>query len=307
MNQYKITAAIATYNRVHFLPGLFKSILDQTLDKSLFEILIVDNNSSDSTAEFTKRFIEENPDRSIRYVVEYNQGVSFSRNRLIMESRTDYIAFVDDDAIMDINYLQRACDFFDSDSNLVELGGPVYLKYLCPVPKWENKYMNSLLGYFAPSDSEYTMTKKNKKYIRGSNMCFRREEFLSEKRRFDTNLGRKGGGLAGGEEKEMAYKLLDMGLKIVYRPELIVYHIVPEERTKESFIKRQAIGVGSGERIRTKSSGEFTKRVFTELFKWGATLVLWVMYIVTLRPAKANMLVRFRWWVSKGLFGCRKI
>ena len=298
----KITVAISTYNREKFLPGLFDSIVCQTMDKSLFETIIIDNNCTDNTAEITRKFIESHPDMDIRYVLETNQGLSFGRNRGITESKGEYVTFADDDALLAPDFLEKVCQYLDNHPDISEVGGPIFLHYRCPLPKWENKYMNSLLGFFNPSDKEYVMNVKHNRYPRGSNMTFRTSVF-KKAGMFNTELGRTGKGLGGGEEKDIAFRIFDCGMKIAYTPEVIVKHLVPEERTTMEFIRRQAIGVGTGERIRSKAAGEFGKRVMTELFKWGATLVLWVRYMVCLKPAKANALVKFRWWVSRGLVG----
>ena len=125
---------------------------------------------------------------------------------------------------------------------------------------------------------------------------------------FNVALGRVGRMLVGGEEKDIAYRIFDAGEAIDYDPSIVVYHLVPEERTTMEFIKRQAIGTGQSERVRSSLPGNsYTKRIVVECAKWAATIILWFRYMLTLKPAKANTLVRFRWWVSMGLLNiCNK-
>ncbi|MCF0175698.1 MAG: glycosyltransferase family 2 protein [Bacteroidales bacterium] len=298
----KITVAVSTYNRERFLPGLFESIAGQTMDKSLFETVIVDNNCTDNTAEIVHAFMEAHPEMEIRYVLETRQGLSFGRNRGIAESKGEYVTFADDDALLAPDFLEKVCDYLDLHPDVSEVGGPIFLQYLCPVPKWENRYMNSLLGYFNPSAEKFVMTGKNRTYPRGSNMTFRISVF-GKAGMFNTELGRTGKGLGGGEEKDMAFRILDCGFRIAYIPQAVVYHLVPEERTTMEFIRRQARGVGASERTRSKAAGVFGRRVVAELIKWGVTFVLWLGYMACLKPAKAVALVKFRWWVSSGLAG----
>lgn len=298
---YKISVVICTYNREQFLPGLLDSILQQNSDKNSFEILFIDNNSTDTTATLCRQFIKDYPEYHIRYTVETQQGLSFARNRGIEEAKGKYITFADDDAVLAPDFLEKVCAYLDEHPDIAEVGGPIYLRYLGKIPAWENPYMNSLLGYFHPSSTPYLMDKKNRRYPRGSNMTFRTSIFR-KCGPFNTALGRVKRLLMGGEEKDIAFRILDAGEKIAYIPQAIVYHLVPENRTTTGFIHQQAVGTGKSERIRAKANGEYPKRIIIEMCKWGATLVLWGFYMLTLKPQKANMLVRFRFWVSQGLF-----
>lgn len=299
-HQYKISIVICTYNRAQFLPGLMDSILQQSLYKEQYEVLFINNNSSDQTESLCQQFIQSHPDHAISYFNESKQGLSHARNRGIKEASGKYITFADDDALLAPDFLYQVCHYLDAQTDVAEVGGPIYLKYLGKVPAWENPYINSLLGYFHPSSAPYVMKRKNKTYPRGSNMTFRTSIF-SICGNFNVSLGRTKRLLIGGEEKDIAFRILEAGAKIAYIPEAIVFHLVPEERTTRTFIREQALGVGVSEQIRSKTNHEYSKRLLIEAIKWGATLLLWIRYMITLQFAKANMLVRFRYWVSKGL------
>lgn len=299
MSRPKLSIIICTYNREFFLEGLFASLKAQTMPKGEFETLLINNNSSDNTEQICLDFMAENSDMDIRYFVESRQGLSHARNRGIEESRGDYLTFADDDALMAPDFGEKICSYLDAHADVGEIGGPIELKFMCSVD-WYNPYLASLLGYFVPSKEEYTMSSKNSSYPRGSNMSFRREVF-EQCGGFDTSLGRVGRILMGGEEKDIAYRILDAGLKVAYTPSIVVYHLVFEQRTTADFIRSQALGTGISERVRTKNSGDYGRRIAVEAFKWGATLLLWIFYMLQGRSAAANMLIIFRFWVSKGL------
>lgn len=277
-----------------------ESIVLQTLHKQEFEILFINNNSTDHTEFICQQFIQDYPDFPIRYLTETKQGLSYARNRGIKEAQGKYITFADDDAILAPDFLEKVCNFLDKHPDIAEVGGPIYLKYLGSIPSWENPYMNSLLGYFHPSSDSYFMKKKNKKYPRGSNMTFRTDIF-SVCGDFNVALGRIKRMLMGGEEKDIAFRILDAGKKIAYIPEAIVYHLVPEARTTAAFIREQGIGIGTSEQIRSKANQEYPKRLFMEAVKWAATFILWFRYTLTFKFSKANMLIRYRYWISQGL------
>ena len=296
----KFSIVICTYNREKFLPGLFDSILSQSLDKDLFEVVLVNNNSTDNTKKLCLKFQEDYPQYNIFYFEENNQGLSYARNRGIKESKGLYITFADDDALLTADFAAQACNYLDQHPDVGELGGPIKLKFMGQIPSWYNPWMASLLGYFVPSQKEYIMVNKTKRYPRGSNMTFRSSVF-EKCGDFNVKLGRIGRILVGGEEKDLAFRILEAGIKVAYTPEILVLHLVPEERTTMHFIKNQAFGTGRSERIRSLNNNTYQSRLFSEVIKWAATIILWFHYMIMLKPVIANTLVKFRFWVTMGL------
>lgn len=297
-----ITATISTYNRERYLPQVLDSLKRQTLDKSLFEIVLVDNNSPGNTKEITEQFIADNPDLDVTYHLETNQGLSYGRNRGISEGKGKYITFIDDDAFLSEDYLEKIYQYFEEDESVAAIGSKILLHYEDIIPKWENKYLNSLLGWFDQGDEHKEFPKND--YPRGSNMSFRMDVF-EKVGDFNVELGRKGNNLAGSEEKDMFKRIYaHPNIRVIYVPDAVVYHCVPIERTTTEFIKKQALGTGRSERVRVKNIGvgATIKRWFIEWFKWGASFILWFVYLFKGQAAKGNMIVRFRWWVSQGLF-----
>ncbi|MBK9190015.1 MAG: glycosyltransferase family 2 protein [Crocinitomicaceae bacterium] len=120
-----ITATISTYNREKYLPMVLESLRKQTLSRSLFEVVLVNNNSPGNTAEIAEKFRQENPDISFRYYLETQQGLSFGRNRGITESKGKYITFIDDDAFLSDNYLEVIYTTFEKDNSLAAIGSKI--------------------------------------------------------------------------------------------------------------------------------------------------------------------------------------
>ncbi|HIP36481.1 MAG TPA: glycosyltransferase family 2 protein [Crocinitomix sp.] len=297
-----ITATISTYNREKYLPQVLESLKKQTLSKDLFEIILVDNNSPGNTKEIALNFKKNNPDIKFEYYLETNQGLSYGRNRGIAEAKGKYITFIDDDAFLSKNYLEVIYNHFEQNPNTVAIGSKILLHYETIIPKWENKYLNSLLGFFDLGDEPKTFPTND--YPRGSNMSFRTDVFKTVGD-FNVELGRKGNNLAGSEEKDMFMRIYKhKNLKVDYIPNAIVYHCVPIERTTNKFIKRQALGTGKSEKVRIKNQGltATLKRYFMEIVKWGGSLALFIIYLFKGQAAKGIMIVKFRWWVSKALF-----
>jgi glycosyltransferase involved in cell wall biosynthesis len=297
----RISVIICTYNRERYLPLVFESVKNQTFSKANFEVIVVNNNSPGNTKELTHEFIDENPEMKVVYVEEFKQGLSFARNRGIVESVGEIVTFVDDDAVIQEDYLEVISHSFLAHPSSVALGGKILLTYESEIPEWENKYLNSLLGYFNPSETAFTFTKKN--YPRGSNMAFLRVIF-DEIGLFNTELGRIGSGLLGGEEKDLFLRIYTSNKHTVhYEPKAVVYHFVPVERTTLDFIKRQAIGTGVGERLRTLKLGKlaYSFRIVYELIKWILSIGVFLLFSIQGKHAKAKMILVFRFWVSYGL------
>lgn len=297
-----ITATISTYNREQYLPQVLDSLKRQTLSRNLFEIVIVDNNSPGNTEEISKVFINGNPELKVTYHLETNQGLSYGRNRGITEAKGNYITFIDDDAFLAEDYLEKIYQYFEADKSIAAIGSKILLHYEDIIPDWENKYLNSLLGFFDIGNEKKWFTKSD--YPRGSNMSFRMDVF-EQVGVFNVELGRKLNNLAGSEEKDIFSRIYKHDFKVLYVPDAIVYHCVPLVRTTADFIKRQALGTGRGERLRVKNEGFMStlKRGSIELLKWGASLWLCFLFLLKGQSAKGKMIVKFRYWVSQGLFG----
>jgi glucosyl-dolichyl phosphate glucuronosyltransferase len=296
----KLTAAICTYNREKYLPQIFESIRKQTLSVDQFEVVLINNNSPGNTEELCGVFKSNNPTIAFHYFEEFQQGLSYARNRAIDEAKGDLITFLDDDAFIEPNYFEVLVREFSGNKNINALGGKILLHYEDGMPSWENKYLNSILGFFDMGNEEKFLTSPN--YPRGSNMAFRISIF-KEIGQFDTNFGRTGGNMMGGEEKELFNRIYKSGTLVKYVPSAVVYHCVPMERTTSKFVKTQAIGVGYSQQLSSKKEGFliYLKALVAELLKWAASFGLSLGYLFSGKLGRSKMLLKFRYWVTLGL------
>ena len=296
-----VSVIVATYNRCDFLEDCIKSYNDQDCDKSLFEVLIINNNSTDATESVSKALIEKYPEVDVRYMVETDQGLSYGRNRGIKEAKYGFIHFFDDDAVATPNYISTIIDTFERYPKAKAAGGKILLNYFEGRPNWASVYMESIFGLFDIGDIEMEFPRKN--YPRGSNMTMKRELFEAVGE-FDVSLGRKGKIMLGGEEKEMFQRVYESGASVIYNPLTVCYHAVPEPRTRFEFIKNQVFGIGASENMRINNSAfkYKIKRYFMEGVKWAGTLVLFTKYLfLEFNRPKAVLIVKFRWWITKGI------
>lgn len=296
-----ISIIVCTYNRDKYLYGALQCIAANGFSADSYEIILVNNNSTDNTEKECIRFQSDYPEVNFRYFLETAQGLSFARNRGIKESRGEILLFLDDDSFVQKDYLVNIVrnleDYPDADA----FGGKIIPLFESDVtPEWLAKWNKSWISAI-DLGNRVRLFKKGK-YPIGANMGIRRSciEAVGD---FNTKLGRSRKNLMGGEEKDIFNRIRNQGRKIYYFPDVEVQHVIPPSRTTKEFICKMGEGIGMSERIRTLdiSRWSYMKRLFMELVKWGGTLVLWLCFALKGQFKKGNMLVVFRKMVTKGL------
>lgn len=296
-----VSYVICTYNRANFLPIALNAFTTQSGNNwNDFEIVVIDNNSTDSTSQIVKEFQNNFPYIKLIYEKEIKQGLSNARNKGIEVSTSEWIAFLDDDAYINNDYTSHLLNFIQQHGHYYKaIGGPILLDFEKKPPKWYTHFLGSLFGYFKPYNKSCEFSKTY--YPRGSNMIFHRTLF-EKYGSFNPNLGRIGKNMLGSEEKDMFQRIYKGNENVYYLSTLIMYHLVPEFRTQKDFIRKQSIAVGISEQLRIKNnSSEIYYKFLSETIKWIASFALLLYYSLRLSPEKGIMLVRFRYWVLKGL------
>ena len=299
-----ISVIICTYNREKYIYNVLKSLALGTLEHDAYEIILVDNNCTDGTRREVDHFCNVFPQVNLRYFVETNQGLSHARNRGIRESKGDILVYVDDDATVNPDYLKTYADWFASHPETDAAGGPIIPHYETgSEPKWMTYFIKRLLtGYLYFGDKAKPFPGQN--YPGGGNAAYRSRVF-EKVGLYNVELGRNGDNLGGGEEKDIFDKMKREGMQFVYLPKAILYHSIPGYKLEADYFNRLTTGIGQSERARTLRIGKssYRKRLLSELKKWCATIVLWCFYLITFRPGRGNMLIRFRHNVTKALLG----
>src|SRR5262249_52702573 len=139
-----VTIAIATYNRAGEVEKTLSGLAEMdTAECPDHEILVVDNNSTDGTADVVARMGPRFGGR-LRYVRELNQGLSHARNRAIDEAQYEIIAYLDDDVDVDPKWLRNLSAAFAATEAAV-VGGRAFLVYPGPRPRWLGDTIEGLL------------------------------------------------------------------------------------------------------------------------------------------------------------------
>jgi len=299
-----ISVIICTYNREKYIYNVLKSLALGTLEHDAYEIVLVDNNCTDNTRKEVDHFCNVFPQVTLRYFVETSQGLSHARNRGIKESKGDLLVYVDDDATVNPEYLKTYADWFASHPETDAAGGPIIPHYETgSEPKWMTYFIKRLLtGYLYFGSKPGPFPGEN--YPGGGNAAYRCRVF-EKVGLYNVELGRNGDSLGGGEEKDIFDKMKREGMQFVYLPDAILYHSIPGYKLEPDYFNRLTRGIGQSERARTLRIGKssYRKRLLSEIKKWCATIVLWCFYLITFRPQRGNMLVKFRHNVTKALLG----
>lgn len=298
-----LSIVICSYNRASYISGALDSLYHQSAGLDNFEAIIVDNNSTDNTAEVFKQWRSSHANGSFTYLIESKQGASFARNTGAEGAKGQWLCFMDDDAIANSNYVENIIKHIKTKPEAIGFGGRIIPKYIPSAPEWMSYYVSSLVGNFdyAPTACAF----ENGKYPLESNMIVKKDIYDSIGG-FNTQLPGVVGTLRiGGEGKELFYKLLALGHTIYYDPAICVEHVVEVKKLTPEYMYRVASGIGRGEKTRTLSisKGSYFKKIIEYLFKLGAAFVIGFKYLLQCKPAKTWPVIQFRIDALKGLLG----
>src|SRR5215475_13817911 len=208
-----ISVIVCTYNRAYRLEQTLKSLQEMEVPCGLpGELIIVDNNSSNNTKKIVDDFINK-LDLNAKYITERHQGLSYARNIGIQESAGDIIAFTDDDCIVDRHWITSISRGFQSGKAIAGIGGRVELYNQMDKPVSVRTYREKMT--LSSIDRLFNL-------IIGCNMAFARYVF-DEVGMFDTDFG-VGAKFASAEDSDFLYRAYKRGLKIIYSPDVLVYH-----------------------------------------------------------------------------------
>jgi glycosyltransferase involved in cell wall biosynthesis len=228
---------IPTLNRADILRSCLDAIACQTAAPDTFEIIIVDNNSTDHTRDVVRGFGDANPKLTIRYLLETAPGASAARNCGVRAATGGTLFFVDDDSIAAPEWLETLHSAF-GNPEMGCAGGPIDLDYRGQErPRHLLGDLQGLLGAFQLPYDEPTVVSDWTELPWGSNMAFRREVF-SEGGMFRTDLGPQGDRRLNAEETEFIDRIRRSGWKVVYIPGARVRHGVPPERLARAYLYR---------------------------------------------------------------------
>lgn len=232
-----ITVAICTYDRYGYLQSALVSLAAQDLPADRFEILVVDNSPDPQRS--TRAAGRFGHIRNLTWHYEATPGLSHARNVAMSMARAPIIAYLDDDAIADRDWLRQLLAAYDTLGEAAfGIGGRVRPHFLGERPEW---LAENLLTYLSVVDiGGETRFLEDGEWVAGANISFRVAP-LRAVGGFSPALGRIGAGISlmSNDETELAERLEKLGGRMGYAPLAAVEHCVASSRLDQEWFRRR--------------------------------------------------------------------
>jgi glycosyltransferase involved in cell wall biosynthesis len=266
-----VSVIICTHNRSASLGRTLSSFLQSTSDGLSWELLVVDNDSTDETKQVIESFITASK-LAVRYIFEGKRGLSEARNHGLCEAQGEIIIFIDDDVIVSPTYLLEVKKAFDELDPMC-VGGKVLLDENLTRPPWWDERCDGAVGKFDRGDSVIVAGRSDRALTGiGANMSFRRSAF-EKYGLFRTDMGRKGADLTTGEDAEMFQRLRKRGELVIYYPGALVYHSPAQQRFSKPYLREFYYRLGEWNFMRDLDLPERTVMIFG-VPRWRYRLLL---------------------------------
>jgi glycosyltransferase involved in cell wall biosynthesis len=231
-----------------------------------WDVVVVDNGSTDATPDVCKRFVAGGAARR-RYLVEQRKGKCFALNAGIKHASGDILAFTDDDCIADHAWLIAIAREYDGHSDLELLGGRVEL--------YDSRdKATTIRTHSGRIDVSATPNSVFEAEIIGANVSFRRDVF-ARIGPFDPCLG-PGTRCQSAEDLDYVYRAYRLGMKIAYAPDVLVYHDHGRRTDEEvrRLLLHYAIGRGAFYCKHLFRDAELLRRLFWDV-RWQVAHLRW--------------------------------
>ncbi|MCD6241732.1 glycosyltransferase [Candidatus Bathyarchaeota archaeon] len=207
-----LSVVIPALNSASTISYTLKSIFSNNFPKELFEVIVVDNGSSDETVEIARKY-------PVKIFYCPKRGIGPPRNLGIRKAKGEIICLTDSDCIVEKNWLAKIYTFFKENPEADGVGGPVF-----PYPHYQTK-IQKLTGELFVEDQGYPKKLKEVEFgstkgiIFGSNSAYKKETLITA------------GGYSEpeGSNLELAWRLVLKGRKLFFSPHIKVYHIFPTD------------------------------------------------------------------------------
>lgn len=233
---------VCTHNRASMLADCIESLLNQTVNKNRFEIIIVDNNSTDNTEAIVREFAKNNS--NITYLQEKITGYSAPRNCGWKNASGKIIAYIDDDEIAAPDWLESIEKAFQI-SEKPDIVGGIYLgQYDVTPPDWFTESMDQT----NKNRPKEILDQQKKSFLAGGNIAFKKE-VLEKLDGFSNNFNMKNNVLIMGEDTDICKRAMSAGFQLYYDPKIKIYHRINHNNYNIELRKLKASRIGMSARF----------------------------------------------------------
>lgn len=265
MNTVFISAVICTHNRADYLPKAIHSLLNQTISKEKYEIVVVDNCSSDST----KTIVEQFSGGIVRYVYEPNLGLSYARNTGWRSAQGKYVAYLDDDAIACPVWLDKILEVFETITPSPGcVGGKAEPIWEASRPRWLSNELITGLTVIDWSDTPQVLSDLSQTWLVGANIAFPKQ-VLEQINGFIDGLDRAGKNLLSGGDVFLEKQIIKAGYSCFYHPEITIGHHIQKSRLDQQWFIRRYYWQGVSDAVvqLIEESPSFRQRIYSAFVK----------------------------------------
>ncbi len=220
-----ISVIVATYNRAHLLQSSIESLLKlETKNIFSFEVIVVDNCSTDHTKTVIDELHEKNKRIPIKYYSEKKPGVAYARNKGLKKAKGDWVAFFDDDQIADHAWLTKLVDVALTN-NIDCIGGRIKLL----LPRQDDSLPQVCRAILGSLNFGSKSKRLPKKCLPGTGSVLIKRKLFESIGIFDETFTR------GAEDADLFRRIEKAGYELWYAPESIAYHVIPEYRLRNDY------------------------------------------------------------------------
>ncbi len=246
-----VSVVVCCYNSEKVLPLTMDFLCRQKVPENIpWEIIIVDNASTDKTVEVARKVFESSECLAdFRTVKEINPGLSAARLKGLESANYDYLIYCDDDNHLDVNFVRRTYEIMKSNDEIGILGGQSTTEFDILPAKWFYDWKDSFaIGKQAEQNGDITWKRG---YVWGAAMIVRRSAFRKLiKKGFRSRLtDRKGNTLSAGGDTEICYALRNEDWKIWYDSSLKFKHHIPHDRLDWQYLRKLFRGFGQASAV----------------------------------------------------------
>lgn len=258
-----VSVIIPTYNRAHLLPITLLSFLAQDYPNGRFEILVVDNNSTDITRDVVTQYIG-NSSVSVKYIFEQRQGVHYARNSGAMQTKGDILYFTDDDMVAEPNLLTNLVKVFSCNPMIGCATGKILPRFDVPPPRWVERHL---------VNSNLSLTERGKPedlIISRDDMVFSCHQAILRDVFFKAggfNPENTAGTWIGDGETGLNLKIKALGYRFAYTASSVIYHVIPKDRMTLSYIIRRLGNQGYCDSFTEYRNHRRRDKILPDLFK----------------------------------------
>ena len=249
-NSLDFTVAICTYNGAKRIPEVLDKLQKQVGTEGIdWEVIVVDNNSKDNTAEVVAQYAKNwRKDSQLRYVVEPQQGLSYGRFRAMKEANSqELVGFLDDDNIPAENWVAEAFLFGKERPQVGAYGGIIHAQIDQSAPPFFAEVQTYLTVYnLGEVAFQYERSAKPRKIPSGAGCVIRKQAWQECVPSVDKLLvtGRDPKTWAAGEDAEVLFYIQNSNWEVWYNPKIEIWHHIPQERLEKSYLLKLAKGYG---------------------------------------------------------------